>query len=110
MSKIESRHRARKAYVYVRQSTMAQVERNTESLERQYELAERAVALGWDASEVVIVDCDLGRSGKSATGVTAFGAWSPMSAWGRSGSCSGSRSRGSRGATPTGISCLTCAR
>ena len=47
MSKIERQHLERKAYVYVRQSTMAQVERNVESRERQYELAERAVSLGW---------------------------------------------------------------
>ena len=65
MSKIESQHLARKAYVYVRQSTMAQVEHNTESLERQYELADRAVTLGWNARDVVVVDADLGRSGKS---------------------------------------------
>ena len=47
MSKIESQHLQRKAYVYVRQSTMAQVERNVESRERQYELVEHAVSLGW---------------------------------------------------------------
>jgi DNA invertase Pin-like site-specific DNA recombinase len=72
MSKIESQHLARKAYVYVRQSTMAQVENNTESRERQYELAERAVALGWAAGEVVVVDSDQGRSGKSADGRDGF--------------------------------------
>lgn len=72
MSKIESQHLARKAYVYVRQSTMAQVEHNTESLERQYELADRAVALGWNARDVVVVDADLGRSGKSTDGRDGF--------------------------------------
>ena len=72
MSKIERRHLQRKAYVYVRQSTMAQVEHNTESLERQYELTERAVALGWEAREVVVVDDDQGRSGKSADGRDGF--------------------------------------
>ncbi|HEY2201080.1 MAG TPA: recombinase family protein, partial [Solirubrobacteraceae bacterium] len=72
MSKIGSMHLRRAAYVYVRQSTLAQVERNTESLERQYELAERAVALGWDAGEVVVVDSDLGRSGKSTDGREGF--------------------------------------
>jgi len=72
VSKIERRHLQRKAYVYVRQSTMAQVEHNTESLERQYELTERAVALGWNAREVVVVDCDLGRSGKSTDGRDGF--------------------------------------
>jgi DNA invertase Pin-like site-specific DNA recombinase len=72
MSKVERQHLARGAYVYVRQSTMAQVERNTESLERQYELSDRAVALGWDAGEVVVVDSDLGRSGKSTDGRDGF--------------------------------------
>ena len=72
MSKVESVHLRRAAYVYVRQSTMAQVERNTESLERQYELVDRAVALGWAAAEVVVVDRDLGRSGKSIEGREGF--------------------------------------
>jgi DNA invertase Pin-like site-specific DNA recombinase len=72
MSKIEGQHLARKAYVYVRHSTMAQVERNVESRERQYELVERAVELGWHAGEVVVVDEDQGRSGKSTEGRDGF--------------------------------------
>jgi DNA invertase Pin-like site-specific DNA recombinase len=72
MSKIERQHLGRRAYVYVRQSTMAQVERNAESGERQYELVERAVALGWSAAEVVVVDEDQGRSAKSADGRDGF--------------------------------------
>ncbi len=72
MSKVESAHLARKAYVYVRQSTMAQVEHNIERRERQYELAARAVELGWSASEVVVVDEDQGRSGKSTDGRDGF--------------------------------------
>jgi DNA invertase Pin-like site-specific DNA recombinase len=72
VSKIESQHLQRRAYVYVRQSTMAQVERNVESRERQYELVERAVELGWRAAEVVVVDEDQGRSGKSTDGRDGF--------------------------------------
>lgn len=72
MSKVERQHLRRGAYVYVRQSTMAQVERNAESRERQYELVERAVALGWNAAEVVVVDEDQGRSAKSADGRDGF--------------------------------------
>src|SRR6516225_4716171 len=45
-SKITSSHRSRQCLVYVRQSTLAQTRVNTESLERQYELAGRAVTLG----------------------------------------------------------------
>ncbi|MBV9166283.1 MAG: hypothetical protein JO342_09025 [Solirubrobacterales bacterium] len=44
--KITEQHRRRRAVVYVRQSTMAQVERNHESRARQYALRERAVELG----------------------------------------------------------------
>jgi DNA invertase Pin-like site-specific DNA recombinase/biotin operon repressor len=72
MSKIERQHLERRAYVYVRQSTMKQVERNTESSERQYELVDRAVSLGWRASEVIVVDEDQGQSGKSADGRDGF--------------------------------------
>jgi len=70
--KVERVHLRRAAYVYVRQSTLAQVERNTESLERQYELVHRAVALGWAASDVVVVDSDLGVSAKSTDGREGF--------------------------------------
>ena len=45
--KITEAHRRRRAVVYVRQSTLAQVERNVESTARQYALRERAVELGW---------------------------------------------------------------
>ena len=61
MDKISPEHLARAAYVYVRQSTMAQVQHNHESQRRQYGLRERARLLGWQ--EVTVVDDDLGRSG-----------------------------------------------
>ena len=38
-SKITASHRSRAAAIYVRQSTLAQVERNRESTMRQYDLA-----------------------------------------------------------------------
>src|SRR6266508_2761112 len=62
-SKITASHRSRVAIIYVRQSTLAQLERNTESTARQYDLAERAVELGWPRSAVRVVDADLGVSG-----------------------------------------------
>src|SRR6266542_2666985 len=62
-SKITASHRSRVAIIYVRQSTLAQLERNTESTARQYNLAERAVELGWPRSAVRVVDADLGVSG-----------------------------------------------
>ena len=56
-------HLSRDAYLYVRQSTVRQVYENTESTRRQYALRERAVALGWPAERVVVIDTDLGQSG-----------------------------------------------
>jgi DNA invertase Pin-like site-specific DNA recombinase len=48
--KITASHLRRPAVIYVRQSTLAQVERNRESTARQYDLAARARELGWPAS------------------------------------------------------------
>jgi DNA invertase Pin-like site-specific DNA recombinase/predicted DNA-binding transcriptional regulator AlpA len=63
LSKIRALHLSRAAYVYLRQSTAAQVEHNRESTQRQYALAARATALGWPAQQVVVIDEDLGLSG-----------------------------------------------
>jgi hypothetical protein len=41
--KVTASHLARKAYLYIRQSSMQQVFENTESTERQYALKQRAV-------------------------------------------------------------------
>jgi DNA invertase Pin-like site-specific DNA recombinase len=71
-SKITASHQERLCLVYVRQSTLAQTRANTESLERQYELAGRAVALGWDRERVRVVDADLGLSGADAAGREGF--------------------------------------
>ena len=108
--KISALHRFRDAYVYVRQSTPTQMVQHTESLARQYELRERAVALGWPAHQVVVLDADPGRSGAQTDGDTALRSWSPMSGWARSGSYWGSRCRGWPATTPIGISCWTCVR
>ncbi|MBF6558362.1 MAG: recombinase family protein [Acidimicrobiales bacterium] len=70
--KIGPVHLGRDAYVYVRQSTLTQLREHTESLMRQYELRERAVALGWDAHQVRVIDADLGRSGAEATAREGF--------------------------------------
>ena len=70
--KITVSHRSRDAYVYVRQSTPSQMVQHTESLARQYELRERAVALGWPAHQVVVIDADLGRSGAQTDGRSGF--------------------------------------
>ena len=62
-SKIDSSHRARKAIVYIRQSTVKQVRYNQESQRLQYALTERAQALGF--SQVEVIDKDLGISAGS---------------------------------------------
>ncbi len=58
--KIKPEHLARKAIVYLRQSTDKQVRHNQESQRLQYDLGERMHALGW--SEVEIIAHDLGAS------------------------------------------------
>jgi DNA invertase Pin-like site-specific DNA recombinase len=71
-AKILSTHCERIAFVYVRQSTWLQVLENRESTERQYNLRERAIELGWPPSRVEVIDEDQGRSGSSATYRTGF--------------------------------------
>lgn len=66
--KIAQRHRDRLSLIYLRQSTTAQVRNHTESTMRQYALADAAVALGWDRSQVLVLDGDLGQSGRSTRG------------------------------------------
>jgi DNA invertase Pin-like site-specific DNA recombinase len=71
-SKVTAAHLARTAYLYVRQSSLRQVLHNTESTERQYALRQRAVALGWPAERIVVIDSDQGRSGASVDGREGF--------------------------------------
>jgi len=59
-------HLARKAIIYVRQSTPHQALSHQESLRLQYALEQRAVGLGWRPEDVVIVDADIGVSAASA--------------------------------------------
>jgi len=71
-TKIGASHLDRAAYVYLRQSTAAQVEHNRESTQRQYALATRAAALGWSQQQVVIIDEDLGVSGAGVVERSGF--------------------------------------
>ena len=70
--KVTASHLKRKAYLYVRQSSMQQVFENTESTERQYALRQRAVAMGWRLEDIVVIDCDQGQSGASAADRKGF--------------------------------------
>ncbi|MCP4830417.1 MAG: recombinase family protein [Proteobacteria bacterium] len=63
--RINADHLARKAIVYLRQSSLTQVKHNIESQRLQYALAERATALGFNRVEVI--DKDLGASASSGS-------------------------------------------
>jgi DNA invertase Pin-like site-specific DNA recombinase len=63
---VKPTHLARKAVVYIRQSTPHQVVSNQESLRLQYALRQRAHELGWHKANIDVIDADLGLSGASA--------------------------------------------
>jgi DNA invertase Pin-like site-specific DNA recombinase/predicted DNA-binding transcriptional regulator AlpA len=62
-SKVKPSHIQRAAFVYIRQSSPAQVESNRESTARQYALVVKACQLGWAKEQVTVIDEDLGVSG-----------------------------------------------
>lgn len=68
--KIKPQHLARKAILYVRQSTAYQVDNNIESQKLQYAMEAHLRALGW--SQVEIVDDDLGRSASGTVARSGF--------------------------------------
>ena len=70
--KVSAAQLARTAYLYVRQSTLRQVVQNTESTQRQYALRQRAIALGWPAEQIVVIDTDQGQSGANAADREGF--------------------------------------
>ncbi len=70
--KVQGRHHDRLALVYVRQSTLRQVEQNQESTRLQYALVERALQLGWVRERVEVIDDDLGRSGATTANRPGF--------------------------------------
>jgi len=61
VNKITADHLARRACVYIRQSSPEQVRHNLESQRRQYSLRDRARTLGWN--DIEVIDDDLGISG-----------------------------------------------
>jgi len=60
--KIKPEHLARKAIVYLRQSSDKQVRQNKESQLLQYAMAERVRALGWQEVEISIMTWDRARA------------------------------------------------
>ncbi len=63
---ITTAHRAKLAYVYIRQSTAGQVRQHQESTLLQYRLVSRAAMLGWPRDRIEVIDDDLGKSGTSS--------------------------------------------
>ena len=72
ITKIGPSQTSRAAYVYLRQSSQAQVEHNRESTQRQYALVTRASSLGWSPQQIVVIDEDLGVSGAGIVERTGF--------------------------------------
>lgn len=70
--KITSAHLERTAVVYIRQSSMRQVEENLESQDLQYQLAQRARSLGWAEARIQVIDDDLGKSAITSANRAGF--------------------------------------
>ncbi len=73
-TKIEASHLERLAIVYVRQSHPQQAERHPESAEVQANLKQQAIAWGWLADRVRVLDGDQGKSATTTVGRDDF-AW-----------------------------------
>ncbi|MBA3702928.1 MAG: recombinase family protein [Actinomycetota bacterium] len=82
---VTAEHLARKAVIYVRQSTPNQVLTNRESLGLQYALNKRATELGWRADDVEVIDSDLGFTGSEASHRECFKELTAMVTLGRVG-------------------------
>ncbi|MGZ6725593.1 MAG: recombinase family protein, partial [Solirubrobacteraceae bacterium] len=84
-SKLTKSHLRRQAFIYPRQSTQGQLERNTESTARQYALVERAVELGFTRDQVAVIDEDLGVSADGLTERSGFARLTAQVALGHAG-------------------------
>lgn len=71
-TKIQGCHLDRLAIIYIRQSTLQQVEKNKESTKLQYGLVARAEMFGWSPHRILVIDEDIGRSGATAEGRPGF--------------------------------------
>jgi DNA invertase Pin-like site-specific DNA recombinase len=69
---ITAHHLARKAVIYIRQSTPHQVLTNQESLHLQYALRQRALELGWRDEDIEVIDVDLGLTAVAAEHRSGF--------------------------------------
>jgi DNA invertase Pin-like site-specific DNA recombinase len=69
---IQPCHLARRAVIYVRQSSPHQVLANTESQRLQYALTRRVRELGWREEDMLVVDDDTGHSATTTAGRLGF--------------------------------------
>src|SRR5262249_58089604 len=100
-SKVTAAHLSRRALLYIRQSSLKQVLRNTESAIRQYDLRGKAIALGWAADQITVIDIDQGHSGSSAAGREGFQQLVAEVSLAGPGSCSAWSAPGWPATTPT---------
>lgn len=70
--KIQRCHLDALAVVYVRQSTLGQLQKHQESTRMQYALVDYAQSLGWPTERILVIDDDLGKSGSTAAGRPGF--------------------------------------
>lgn len=103
--RITSNHLGRAAFVYIRQSTVTQLERNRESTDRQYKLVDRAMLLGWRRDRVRLIDDDLGLSGSGAVHREGFEIMASEVALGRVGLILAIKSLDLHATTPSGTAC-----
>ena len=65
-SKVTAAHLYKLAYLYIRQSSLKQIQYNQESTKRQYDLRNKAIALGWKIDQIKTIDQDQGQSGSNS--------------------------------------------
>jgi DNA invertase Pin-like site-specific DNA recombinase len=69
---VQAHHLCRQAVIYIRQSSPNQVLTHQESLRLQHALWQRAEQLGWAAANILVIDADLGQTGRTTEGRSGF--------------------------------------
>ena len=69
---VTAEHRQRNALLYVRQAVTPHSGEQTDKVKRQYALRNRAIAFGWAARHIVVIDDDIGHGAAAAGGRKGF--------------------------------------
>jgi DNA invertase Pin-like site-specific DNA recombinase len=69
---VTAEHRQRNALVYVRQAVTPHFVEQTDKVKHQDALRNRAIALGWAARHIVVIDADIGHGAAAAGGRKGF--------------------------------------